>query len=148
MVKMVDISQKPPLLRKAEAIGEIILKQETLAKIRGGQVKKGDPFIVAGIAATNAVKKTPDLIPLCHQVPITNVKTEFACKEDRVEARVTVKSVGQTGVEIEALIGVCTALTTVWDMVKYLEKDEGGQYPTTSISQIRVLQKIKADLGS
>lgn len=148
MVKMVDISQKPPLLRMASAMGEIILKQETLAKIREGQVKKGDPFTIAGIAATNAVKKTPDLIPLCHQVPITDVKTEFVCKEDRVEARVTVKSVGQTGVEMEALIGVSIALATVWDMVKYLEKDEGGQYPTTSISQIRVLQKIKADLGS
>lgn len=148
MVKMVDISQKPSLLRMASAMGEIKLKQETLAKIREGQVKKGDPFIVAGIAATNAVKKTPDLIPLCHQVPITDVKAEFVCKEDRVEARVTVKSVGQTGVEMEALIGISIALATVWDMVKYLEKDEGGQYPTTSISQIRVLQKIKADLGS
>ncbi|MFQ5819023.1 MAG: cyclic pyranopterin monophosphate synthase MoaC [Candidatus Heimdallarchaeota archaeon] len=148
MVKMVDISQKPPLLRMASAMGEIKLKQETLAKIREGQVKKGDPFTIAGIAATNAVKKTPDLIPLCHQVPITDVKTEFVCKEDRVEASVAVKSVGQTGVEMEALIGVSIALATIWDMVKYLEKDEVGQYPTTSISQIRVLQKIKADLGS
>ncbi len=148
MVEMVDISQKSPLLRMATAVGEIILKKKTLANIREGQIKKGDPLTVAGIAATNAVKKTPDLIPLCHQVSITDVKTEFAFKEDRVEARVTVKSVGRTGVEMEALIGICTALTTVWDMVKYLEKDDQGQYPTTSISQIRVLKKIKADLGA
>ncbi|MFQ6124954.1 MAG: cyclic pyranopterin monophosphate synthase MoaC [Candidatus Heimdallarchaeota archaeon] len=148
MVEMVDISKKPLLFRMAAAMGVIMLKPETLTKIRERQIKKGDPFTIAGIAATNAVKKTPDLIPLCHQVPITDVKSEFTCKEDRVEVRVTVKSVGQTGVEMEALIGVCTALATVWDMVKYLEKDKRGQYPTTSISQIRVTQKIKVDLGS
>jgi len=146
MVEMIDISKKPIIIRIAKAKGELILQKATLQKIKDGQIKKGDPFTVAGIAATTAVKKTPELIPLCHQVPISDVKTEFTLKEDRVEVQVMVKALGQTGVEMEAIIGVSMALSTVWDMVKYLEKDEQGQYPNTSIRQIQVVQKIKATI--
>jgi len=146
MVEMIDISKKPIIIRIAKAKGELILQKATLQKIKDGQIKKGDPFTVAGIAATTAVKKTPELIPLCHQVPISDVKTEFTLKEDRVEVQVMVKALGQTGVEMEAIIGVSMALSTVWDMVKYLEKDEQGQYPNTSIRQIQVVQKIKAPI--
>ena len=146
MVEMIDISKKPIIIRIAKAKGELILQKETLKKIKERQIKKGDPFTVAGIAATTAVKKTPELIPLCHQVPISDVKTEFTLMDDRVEVQVMVKSLGQTGVEMEAIIGVSIALSTVWDMVKYLEKDEQGQYPNTSIRHIQVLQKIKEPL--
>ena len=146
MVEMIDISKKPIVIRIAKAKGELILQKETLKKIKKGQIKKGDPFTVASIAATTAVKKTPELIPLCHQVPISDVKTEFTLKDDRVEVQVMVKALGQTGVEMEAIIGVSMALSTVWDMVKYLEKDEQGQYPNTSIRQIQVLHKIKEPL--
>ncbi len=146
MIEMIDISKKPIVIRIAKAKGELILQKETLKKIKERQIKKGDPFTVAGIAATTAVKKTPELIPLCHQVPISDVKTEFTLMDDRVEVQVMVKSLGQTGVEMEAIIGVSIALSTVWDMVKYLEKDEQGQYPNTSIRHIQVLQKIKAPL--
>jgi Molybdenum cofactor biosynthesis enzyme len=93
-----------------------------------------------------AVKKTPELIPFCHQVPITDVKANFSVKDDRVEAKVTAKTIGPTGVEMEALVGVCMALTTIWDMVKYLEKDAQGQYPDTSIANIQVVQKLKTPL--
>ena len=146
MVKMIDISKKPIIIRIAKAKGELILQKATLQKIKEGQIKKGDPFTVAGIAATTAVKKTPELIPLCHQIPISDVKTEFTLRDNRVEVQVTVKALGQTGVEMEAIIGVSIALSTVWDMVKYLEKDDQGQYPNTSIRQIQVLQKIKEPL--
>jgi len=146
MIEMVDVSQKPPMIRIATAKGEILLKKDTIAMIRNGQIKKGDPLTVASIAATIAVKKTPELIPLCHQVPITDVKTNFTLNKDRVEAKVTAKSIGQTGVEMEALVGVCMALTTVWDMVKYIEKDAQGQYPDTSLLNIQVVQKVKTAL--
>ena len=82
MVKMIDISKKPIIMRIAKAKGELILQKATLQKIKEGQIKKGDPFIVAGIAATTAVKKTPELIPLCHQIPISDVKTEFKISKD------------------------------------------------------------------
>lgn len=146
MVEMVDVSQKPPMIRIATAKGEILLQKDTIVMIRNGQIKKGDPLTVAGIAAMTAVKKTPELIPFCHQVLITDVKTNFTLKDDRVEAQVTAKSIGQTGVEIEALVGVSMALTTIWDMVKYVEKDAQGQYPNTAIVQIQVMQKIKSAL--
>ena len=145
MVEMIDISKKPIVIRIAKAQGELILQKETLKKIKEGQIKKGDPFTVASIAATTAVKKTPELIPLCHQIPISDVKTEFTLMDDRVEVQVMVKALGQTGVEMEAIIGVSMALSTVWDMVKYLEKDEQGQYPDTRITEIRVLKKEKSD---
>ena len=143
MVEMVDVTQKPPMMRIATAKGEILLQKDTIAMIRDKQIKKGDPLTVAGIAAITAVKKTPELIPFCHQVPITDVKTKFTLKDDRVEAQVTAKSIGQTGVEMEALVGVSIALTTIWDMVKYVEKDKAGQYPHTEIIDIRVIEKTK-----
>ena len=73
MVQMIDISQKPPHLRIATARGEIKLQRETIELIQAGKIKKGDPITIAGIAATLAIKKTPELIPLCHQIPISNV---------------------------------------------------------------------------
>lgn len=140
---MVDITAKPPLFRKATASGTIRLRESTIEAIIAGQVKKGDVLGTARLAAILAVKDTPRLIPLCHPIPITGLDVFFDLEVERVRATVTVTSVGRTGVEMEALTGVSAALLNVWDMVKYLEKDETGNYPETEIEEIRVLQKRK-----
>ena len=140
---MVDISTKPVVPRKAQASGFIRLKPETLRKIKAGEVPKGDVLAVAQTAAILAVKRTPEFVPLTHQVALTGTDVEFKLEEEGIHVDVEVKSMGQTGVEMEALVGVASALLTIWDMVKGLEKDQAGQYPTTSIEDIRVLMKVK-----
>jgi cyclic pyranopterin monophosphate synthase len=140
---MVDITAKPPLFRKATASGTIRLKESTITAIKAGQVKKGDVLCTARLAAILAVKDTPRLIPLCHPIPITGLEVCFELGGERVRATVTVTSMGRTGVEMEALTGAAVALLNIWDMVKYLEKDETGNYPETEIEGIRVLQKRK-----
>ncbi len=142
-VRMVDISGKEVVHRTAEAVGRISLRKETVAAVRDGRIEKGDPLTVAEVACIQAVKRTPDLIPLCHPIPIDSVDADFELGEDYVEARCRVAADYRTGVEMEALTGVAVALLNVWDMVKYLEKDEGGQYPTAEITGIRVVEKRK-----
>ena len=127
----------------AKASGFIRLKPETLRKIEAGEVPKGDVLAVAQTAAILAVKRTPELVPLTHQLQITSTDVGFKLEKEGVRVEVEVKSTGQTGVEMEALVGVASALLTIWDMAKGLEKDEAGQYPTTSIEDIRVLKKVK-----
>lgn len=142
---MVDITSKPMVYRKATAAGSIRLKESTLQAIRGGKIKKGDPLATARLAAILAVKETPRLIPLCHPIPITGLVVGLELEVMRIRATVTVTSVGRTGVEMEALTGVSVALLNIWDMVKYLEKDETGNYPDTEIEVIRVLGKVKGE---
>ncbi len=144
---MVDISKKNDVPRIAIAEGFIRLKKETLDAIRSNRVPKGDVFNTANISAILAVKKTPDLIPMCHPIPISSIDLDFRIEENGVRVRCTVKSIGKTGVEMEALTGVSIALLTIWDMVKSLEKDEKGNYPDTAIEYIRVLKKLKGDSG-
>ena len=140
---MVDVTEKPVIRRLAEAEGKILLSSETVERIKRGQIKKGNPLAVAEIAAMNAAKQTHLLIPHCHQIPLDTVQASFKIRDDGVEVRCLVKAQARTGVEMEALVGVTAALNTLWDMVKYLEKDQEGQYPGTSISQIRVVRKQK-----
>jgi cyclic pyranopterin phosphate synthase len=140
---MIDVSGKKFVSRKAIAAGIIKLKESTVDKIRNGTIKKGDPLTVGEIAAIIAVKKTPELIPLCHNIPIGKAHVEYTLGVDAIEARCTVTTNAQTGVEMEALSGVTTALLNIWDMTKYLEKDEKGQYPDAIITDIRVLEKVK-----
>ncbi len=147
LAKMVDISKKNDVPRIAIAEGFIRLKKETLDAIRSNRVPKGDVFNTANISAILAVKKTPDLIPMCHPIPISSIDLDFRIEENGVRVRCTVKSIGKTGVEMEALTGVSIALLTIWDMVKSLEKDEKGNYPDTAIEYIRVLKKLKGDSG-
>lgn len=142
-LRMVDISRKEVIHREAEAVGRILLKKATVEAVKRGEVKKGDPLSAAEIACMLAVKKTPELIPLCHPIPITSVNADFELGETSIEARCRVTADYKTGVEMEALAGVTAALLTIWDMVKYLEKDEAGQYPFTAITDIRVLEKRK-----
>jgi cyclic pyranopterin phosphate synthase len=143
---MVDILEKEVVPRSAEAIGRITLLKETIKVISEGKVKKGDPLAVAEIACIQAVKRTSDLIPMCHNIPIDAVNAKFDVGDDYVEVRCRVSTIYKTGVEMEALMGVSIALLTVWDMVKYLEKDEDGQYPSTKISDIRVIEKRKGQI--
>ena len=142
---MVDVTEKPVIQRQAEAAGRILLSPKTIETIKAGGIKKGDPLQVAEVAAMNAAKQTHLLIPHCHQIPLDTVGVDFRLSEDSIEASCSVKAQARTGVEMEALVGVSTALNTLWDMVKYLEKDQQGQYPTTRINDIRVVRKEKGE---
>ena len=141
--QMVDISGKGDVVREAVASGKIYLRPTTLTAIREGTVVKGNVLATARVAATLSVKKTPNLIPMCHSIPINAISVDFSDGERFIEASVRVKSAGKTGVEMEALTGVSVALLTIWDMVKSAEKDADGQYPVTRIEDIRVIEKRK-----
>jgi cyclic pyranopterin phosphate synthase len=140
---MVDVGEKPVVGREAEAAGRIVLGADTIRKMQRGEVRKGDTFTVAEVAAMNAAKQTHLLIPHCHPIPLDTVSVSFHVSEDFIEAKCLVKARARTGVEMEALVGVTAALNTLWDMVKYLEKDQEGQYPATRITDVRVLRKKK-----
>ncbi len=142
-VRMVDISAKPAVARVATATGFLRLKPATLRAIRTGKVAKGDVLAVARTAAVSAVKRTWEILPLCHPIPLTGVETELEIAKGGVRATCTVRATYKTGVEMEALVGVATALLTAWDMVKPLEKDGTGNYPGTRIEGIRVIRKLK-----
>lgn len=141
--RMVDIAGKADVLRRAVAAGEIRLKRETLEAVKNRKIVKGEVLETARIAAVMAVKKTPLAIPMCHNIPVTSIDVRFDMEEDTITATVEVSSFGKTGVEMEALHGVSVALLTIWDMVKSAEKDATGNYPSTGISNIRVLEKTK-----
>jgi len=142
-IKMIDVGQKPDVQRTATAKGEIKLKPSTIELIKKGETKKGDVLSAAQLAAIMAVKKTPEFIPLCHPIPITSIDVDFEIEQDKITCYCSVCAHYKTGVEMEALCGVTTALLTIWDMTKYLEKDENGQYPTTRIESIEVVEKVK-----
>lgn len=140
---MVDVSEKEIVDRRAIASGEILLSDSTIERIKNGTVEKGNVLSTARTAAILGVKRTPELVPMCHQIPITGVDVNFTFDKNSLVANVEVRSLGRTGVEMEALTGVSVALLTVWDMVKSIEKDNTGNYPHTSIRNIRVLEKVK-----
>ncbi|HTX61292.1 MAG TPA: cyclic pyranopterin monophosphate synthase MoaC [Methanobacterium sp.] len=142
-VKMVEVGDKPIQKRKARARGRIYLRKNTIELISREEIKKGNVLTTAQIAAITAVKKTHHLIPLCHSLKITGIDVQFKTETEYIEVRITVRSTGKTGVEMEALTGVSVALLTIWDMVKSVEKDENGQYPSTMISEIEVTRKEK-----
>lgn len=141
---MVDISGKAEILREATAKGTIKLKPETVNLIKEKKTAKGDPLYTAKIAGILAAKKTSELVPLCHLLPLTKVEVEAQIlNETTIEVTAIVKTKAQTGVEMEALTAVSTALLTIWDMTKQYEKDSNGQYPTTAIENIHVVRKLK-----
>ncbi len=143
-MSMVDVSDKAEIFREATAKGTIKLKPETVNLIKKGKIAKGDPLYTAKIAGVLAAKKTSELVPLCHPLPLTSVKVEATILgESTVEVAATVKTRAQTGVEMEALAAVSVGLLTVWDMTKQYEKDAAGQYPTTAIENIHVVKKLK-----
>jgi len=140
---MIDVTEKPVVRRRAEASGKIYLTKKTIGVINNGQVRKGNPLPVAEVAGMNAAKQTHLFIPHCHQIPLDMAAVTFQVMDDYIEAVCAVSAQARTGVEMEALMGVSVALNTIWDMVKYLEKDENGQYPDTRMTDIRVLFKKK-----
>ncbi|WP_187432897.1 cyclic pyranopterin monophosphate synthase MoaC [Natronococcus pandeyae] len=144
-VQMVDVGNKPDSERRAVAAGEIRLQPSTIEAIGESEIGKGDVLATARVGAIQAVKHTWETIPMCHQIPITNVDTEFDLRDDRIELEVGVETTGKTGCEMEALEGVTTGLNVVWDMVKAVEKDADGQYPETGIENVRVLEKEKQE---
>jgi len=120
------------------------LKPETVDLIREGNITKGNPLYTAKIAGVLAAKKTSELVPLCHPLPLTSVEVEARIVEKTaVEVTATVKTKAQTGVEMEALAATSVGLLTIWDMVKQYEKDAAGQYPNTAIENIHVVRKLK-----
>jgi cyclic pyranopterin phosphate synthase len=140
--KMVDVAHKPDTERIAIAKGEIHMKRETLDLIRAGQIKKGDVLTVAQIAGITASKRTSDLIPLCHPLPLTKVDVNLSLDEALPGVVITamVKTVGKTGVEMEALTAVSIAALTVYDMAKAAEK-------TMKIQNIRLVEKHGGQSG-
>ena len=133
---MVDVGAKPETERLATARGEVLMKSATLDLIRAGLLKKGDVLTVAQIAGITAAKRTSDLIPLCHPLPITHVDVKLSLDDGLpgVLISATVKTNGKTGVEMEALTAVSVAALTVYDMVKAAEK-------TMKIQNIRLVEK-------
>lgn len=120
--RMVDVSHKEATKRRALARGRVLLSPDTLQAIEEGQTKKGDVLAVARIAGIMAAKRTPELIPLCHPLPISSVKLELATQEDGVLIEAEVTTTAPTGVEMEALTAVSVAALTVYDMIKAVER--------------------------
>jgi cyclic pyranopterin monophosphate synthase len=133
---MVDVGQKEITMREAVARGEIRMQPDTLDLILEGRAKKGDVLGVARIAAIMGAKKTPDLIPLAHPLPLTSVKVEFFSNKEKslIEIEATVKVSARTGVEMEALTAVATAGLTIYDMCKAVDR-------SMVISEIRLMEK-------
>ena len=141
--RMVDVTPKPETERLAIAAGEVVMKPETLRLIREGNVKKGDVLGVARVAGIMAAKRTHELIPLCHPLLLTKVDVDFRFDEEasKIEIQATVKTRGQTGVEMEALTAVSVAALTIYDMAKAVEK-------TMRIENIRLLRKEGGKSGT
>src|SRR5271157_5811671 len=133
---MVDVSNKDEIFREATATGTIKLKAETIDLIQTGKIAKGDPIYTAKIAGILAAKKTSDLIPLCHPLPLTKVDVDLALDDSLpgVLITATAKVTGKTGVEMEALTAVSVAALTIYDMAKAAEK-------TMHIQNIRLVEK-------
>ncbi len=140
---MVDISSKGDVVREAVAEGRIYLRKETLERIKRGEVEKGDVISLSKLVGIVGAKKTPDLLPFCHPIPITHADVDVEVRDDHVLVRTRVKAVAKTGVEMEALTSAVLTLLNIWDMVKKYEKDEEGQYPLTRIEGVRVIKKVK-----
>ena len=137
--RMVDVSHKKDQLRIAGAEGFIHLHTDTIALIRDNLVKKGDVLTVAQIAGIQAAKKTSDLIPLCHPLPITQVKVSTDLTENGVRVNAEARCLGPTGVEMEALTAVSVALLTIYDMCKAVDR-------TMVIGEIKLTGKTKTDV--
>lgn len=134
---MVDVGDKASTARSATAQGEIWLGQEAFAVLKAGTSKKGDVLGVARIAAIQGAKKTSELIPLCHPLPLTRLAVEFELHDDTqtVTCTCTAQTIGQTGVEMEALTGVQVGLLTIYDMLKAIDK--GMVLKTTKLLEKR-----------
>ena len=139
--QMVDVSAKPLSARKAIATGKIRLQRETLHLISKDQIAKGNVFATARIAGIQAAKQTAQLIPLCHTLPLGEVKIDIVASNDAAEVTCSAQTVAQTGVEMEALTGVAVALLTIYDMCKAVDKK-------MEISNVRLIEKTKRTVAA
>src|SRR3984893_6586510 len=135
--KMVDVSSKPMSARIAIAAGKIRLQKETVDLIESNQIAKGDVIATAKIAGIQAAKQTAHLIPLCHTLPLGEVKIDIVTSSEAAEVTCTARTIAQTGVEMEALTGAAVALLTIYDMCKAVDKE-------MQITDVRLLEKTKA----
>lgn len=133
---MVDVGDKPDTQRTAVAGGTVHMKAETLKLIKDGNIKKGDVLSIARIAGIMAAKRTSELIPLCHPIPINKIAVDLDLDEanNAIQIRATVRTTGKTGVEMEALTAVSTAALTIYDMAKAVDRE-------MRLSNIRLLEK-------
>lgn len=139
--RMVDVSEKVDTVRTATACGFVSMAEATAALIRDGGIAKGDVLAVAQVAGIMAAKKTSDIIPMCHPLPLTAVDIRFEVKEDGVAIEATAKCTGKTGVEMEALTAVSVAALTIYDMCKAVQKD-------MVIEQVYLLEKTGGKSGT
>jgi cyclic pyranopterin phosphate synthase len=140
--QMVDVAEKGETRRIARAAGTVFMQPATLALIEAGDAKKGDVLGVARIAAIQAAKRTSDLIPLCHPIPLTRVGVEFSIDRERacIVCEATAETVGRTGVEMEALTAVSVGLLTIYDMCKAVDRG-------INFGNIRLLEKSGGKSG-
>lgn len=140
---MVDVSPKPAAARLARAAGAIVMTPEALALVRANALAKGDVLGVARVAGVMAAKRTADLVPLCHPVPLTDLQVELTVDEALPGVRVetTARTVAPTGVEMEAIVAATVALVTVYDMVKAADR-------AMTITEVRLLEKSGGKSGT
>ncbi len=140
---MVDVSEKTDSIREATALGSIHLSKEAYLKVKDGSMKKGDVLGIARVAGIMGAKKTSELIPLCHILNITKVTIAFSLDDEKqtITASCTAKTVGKTGVEMEALTGVNVCLLTIYDMCKAIDKG-------MIISDIKLMKKLGGKSGT
>jgi cyclic pyranopterin monophosphate synthase len=134
--QMVDVSAKPLSERRAVARGKIRLQRQTLNLIARDQIAKGNVFATARVAGIQAAKQTAELIPLCHTLPLGQVGIDIVTSRDGAEVKCTAKTIAQTGVEMEALVGVTVALLTIYDMCKAVDKQ-------MAITEVHLVEKTK-----
>jgi cyclic pyranopterin monophosphate synthase len=141
--RMVDVGDKAPTERRAEAAGSVWMGAETFRRLADRTLEKGDVLQVARLAGIMAAKRTPDLIPLCHPLPLSSVTVDFSldAADQRVDIRCEARVTGRTGVEMEALTGVCVAALTVYDMCKAVDKG-------MVIGDVRLLRKEGGKSGT
>jgi cyclic pyranopterin phosphate synthase len=139
-VKMVDVSGKPAVRRRAVATGTVRMKRETMEQIADGLLKKGDPLATARVAGIMAAKQTAGLIPLCHPLPVDHAGVDFEMGEEGVRITAEVVTVARTGVEMEALAAVAVAALTIYDMCKAVDRE-------MVIGDIRLESKTKEQAG-
>jgi cyclic pyranopterin phosphate synthase len=139
--QMVDVSDKPLSARIAIAQGRIALAKETVALVRKNEIAKGDAIATARLAGIQAAKRTAHLIPLCHTIPLSEVKIDIDLSAEAAEVTCTARTVAQTGVEMEALTGVAVALLTIYDMCKAVDKQ-------MVIGDVRLIEKKKSPVAA
>ncbi|MFH0799926.1 MAG: cyclic pyranopterin monophosphate synthase MoaC [Pseudomonadota bacterium] len=135
-IRMVDVSKKPDQVRTAQASGEIALAPDTIRKIQDNAIAKGNVLAAAQIAGIQAAKRTGEMIPLCHNIPLSHISVAFNVGPDRIGAESAITCIGKTGAEMEALTAVSCALLTIYDMCKAVDKG-------MVLGEIRLVSKEK-----